>query len=45
MYLVFTCIPGESYCRRLKPLLLYVYYIVPILIFVVVVVVDSCRKD
>ena len=33
MYLVFTCIPGESYCRRLKPLLLYVYYIFPILIF------------
>ena len=42
MYLVFTCIPGESYRRRLKLLLLYVYYTFPVLIFVVV---DSYGKD
>ena len=27
MYLVFTCMPGESFCRRLRSLLLYLCYI------------------
>ena len=27
MYLVFTCMPGESYCRRLSTLLLYLCYV------------------
>ena len=26
MYLVFTCTPGESYCRWLRSLLLYLGY-------------------
>ena len=27
MYLVFTCMPGESYRRRLRSLLLYLCYV------------------
>ena len=27
MYLVFTCMPGESYCRQLRSLLLYLCYV------------------
>ena len=27
-YLVFTRVPGESYCRRLRSLLLYLCYVV-----------------
>ena len=27
MYLVFTGMPGESYCRRLRSLLLYLWYV------------------
>ena len=35
MYLVFTRMPGESYRRRLRPLLLYLCYVFPCgLIFV-----------
>ena len=26
MYFALTCMPGESYCRRLRSLLLYLYY-------------------
>ena len=32
MYLVFTRIPGESYCRRLRSLLLYLCYVLGTLI-------------
>ena len=32
MYLVFTCMPGESYCRQLKSLLLYLCYVFQALI-------------
>ena len=31
-YTVFTCMPGESYCRRLRSLLLYLCYIFWVLI-------------
>ena len=31
MYLVFTCMPGESYCTGLKSLLLYLCYIFQVL--------------
>ena len=29
MYLVFTCMPGESYCRRLRSLLLCLCEVLP----------------
>ena len=32
MYLVFTCMPGESYHRQLWSLLLYLCYVFPALI-------------
>ena len=32
MYIVFTCLPGESYCRRLRSLLLYLGYVFRVLI-------------
>ena len=32
MYLVFTCMPGESYHRQLRSLLLYLYYVPWVLI-------------
>ena len=32
MYLVFTCMPGESYCRWFRSLLLYLCYVVWVLI-------------
>ena len=32
MYLAFTCMPGESYCRQLRSLLLYLCYVFQALI-------------
>ena len=32
MYLVFTRMPGESYCRQLRSLLLYLRYVFQVLI-------------
>ena len=53
MYLVFTRMPGESYRRRLRSLLLYLWYVFRALInsivcwfylLIIIVIMSSCES-
>ena len=45
MYFAFTCMPGESYRRRLRSLLLYLCYVIRALINSLACSVDSLRRS